>query len=75
MNAPQATGKILRWVDGDTVWIATRLRVTKAAPELNTPQGRAAKDAMTRRLPKGREIRFTVRWVDSYGRIVADMPG
>jgi len=73
MNAPPATGKVLRWVDGDTVWIATRLRVTKAAPELTTAAGQAAKKAMAVRYPKGRELKFVVRWVDSYGRIVADL--
>jgi len=73
MNAPAATGKVLRWVDGDTVWIATRLRVTKAAPELSTAAGRAAKSAMAARYPKGRELTYTVRWVDSYGRVVADL--
>lgn len=73
MNAPAATGKVLRWVDGDTVWIATRLRVTKAAPEMTSAAGRAAKKAMAVRYPKGRELTYTVRWVDSYGRIVADL--
>jgi len=73
VNAPAATGKVLRWVDGDTVWIATRLRVTKAAPEMTTAAGRAAKAASSKRWPKGRDLTYTVRWVDSYGRIVADL--
>lgn len=73
MNAPAATGTVIRWVDGDTVWVATRLRVTKAAPELSTPQGQAAKKAMANRHPKRSTLTFVVRWVDTYGRIVADL--
>jgi len=73
VKAPEATGKVLRWVDGDTVWIATRLRITKAAAELRTAEGQAAKARMAKQYPKGRELRYTVRWVDSYGRVVADL--
>jgi len=75
MKAPAATGRVLRWVDGDTVWIATRLRITRSAPELSTAAGRAAKEAAQRSWPKAKPITFTVRWVDAHGRIVADLHG
>jgi len=73
MNAPAATGTVIRWVDGDTVWVATRLRLTKSAAELVTSQGRAAHARMQDRYPARKEVRFVVRWVDSYGRIVAEL--
>jgi endonuclease YncB( thermonuclease family) len=73
MTAPAATGRIIRVVDGDTVWVATRLRLTRNAPELNSPEGRTARATLEKAYPRGRDVRFTVRWVDAYGRIVAEL--
>jgi endonuclease YncB( thermonuclease family) len=55
------------------MWVTTRLRLVKSAPELSKPEGRAAKTEATKRWPRGKHIRFSVRWVDDYGRIVADI--
>ena len=71
-------GRLLRITDGDTVRVQlasgpinVRLHAIDA-PELRQPGGRAARDALARRLPVGRELQLDVTdQSDGYGRMVA----
>ena len=73
-----ASGRIIRVIDGDTVEIATlcrryriRLKGVDAA-ELRSNAGRRARDWATERLT-GRPITWQARGVDGYGRFVGNV--
>jgi micrococcal nuclease len=81
---PGWTGRVVRLIDGDTIWVDTGGRVEKVryigidAPEVRHPTrgeepgGRAATDA-NRRLVAGRQVRLEpdVQVRDRYGRLLA----
>lgn len=75
---------VMRVIDGDTVrltldlgWHTFRVencRIARInAPELNTPEGKAAKAYAEERLPAGTAVTFVSRELDKYGRPLGDV--
>jgi micrococcal nuclease len=75
---------VLRIVDGDTVQLdldlGWRIRMTANcrvfginAPEMATPQGRAARSYAEGLLPLGAEVEFHSQRLDKYGRPLGDI--
>ena len=76
--------KILRVVDGDTVWLAFRLGPRQwlkekvrlrglDAPELITPEGKAAKRFVDALLPPGTRVTVCTTKPDKYDRYLSDI--
>lgn len=64
-------GKVVRVIDGDTLWVRIRVRSQSSAPPANTPQGQAATRSMRRKWRPGQRIDLDPRAADIYGRLVA----
>jgi len=69
----RALAKIMRVVDGDTIWLRVRVRLATSAPELGTPAGDAAAEALARQHPPGQDVALNIHSVDKYGRMVVDL--
>jgi endonuclease YncB( thermonuclease family) len=63
-------GRILRVIDGDTVWIRVRVRTLQSAPPLSTAPGVDAQRRLKHRLPRGAHVTIASHMVDRYGRVV-----
>jgi endonuclease YncB( thermonuclease family) len=68
-------GRVLRVVDGDTVWLRVRVRLaSRSAPGIATHEGSIAAEALRRELPPGSEVQVIgMKGIDRYGRIVGDL--
>lgn len=77
-------GEVLKVVDGDTlwvrvalpagVWVKQKLRLRDLdAPELSTPEGRAAKRFTEGLLARGQALTFCTTKPDKYDRYLADV--
>lgn len=75
---------VVRVIDADTIvldldlgWHITRrdsVRIIGVnAPELSTPEGRAAKNWAVAELPEGTEVLFISQELDKYGRPLGDI--
>lgn len=83
MGNTEFRGRIIRWIDGDTVLVDCRildcthhLRVRLArcdAPPIDTPEGLRALSAMQRAAPPGTECVVHAVDRDRYQRIVASV--
>lgn len=67
----KATGKVVRVIDGDTMWVRVRIRTRASAEPATTAAGAAQTAELKKRFPKGTTVNFDTRLVDSYGRILA----
>jgi len=65
--------KIVRVVDGDTMWVRMRIRLHTNAPELRDAGGQEALDRLKRRFPPGKDVALRIHSTDIYGRIVAEV--
>lgn len=84
-NVMKFEGKIIRWVDGDTVDVMVdlgfrmfsqqrfRLRGVNA-PETGKPGSDEALAVVNRMCPAGSSLSVTCRGHDPYGRWIADIP-
>jgi endonuclease YncB( thermonuclease family) len=66
---------VVRVIDGDTISIRTSLRLRGSAPELGTPEGTAAAQALGRKYRRGAKITVDILTIDSYGRILGTITG
>ena len=65
--------RVIRALDGDTLWIRLRVRLRKNQPELGTPAGERAFDRTQRRFPPGKRLLLRLGVADAYGRLVTDL--
>lgn len=69
----RARGKVIRAIDGDTLWVRVRVRLRKSAPPATTQPGREAEQATARRWPEGADVTFDPHIIDDYGRFVSTL--
>jgi micrococcal nuclease len=77
--------KVVRVVDGDTVhldidlgfftWIMNRSTRIAAinSPEMNTPEGKLARDFAVKLLPVGTQVQLRSHSLDKYGRVLGSI--
>lgn len=66
-----AKGVVLRVIDGDTVLLAVRCRLSGVrAPELGTSAGAGAKATLEAAWPERSSMRFRAVAVDDYNRLI-----
>lgn len=61
--------KVVRVVDGDTVWVRVRVRLTKSAPDVGIDAVHATAE-LQKQLPFGTAVQIIMQAIDKYGRIV-----
>jgi len=62
-----------RVIDGDTIWVRMRVRLPQDAPERSESGGTEATTRLKKKWMKGKRIQLSMRAVDDYGRVVADI--
>lgn len=73
-SGEQFNGKVVRVVDGDSLYVNTRKKQVRLwavdAPETDE-KGYGEAKAMLKKMAMGRKIRCTIKDIDKYGRTVA----
>jgi endonuclease YncB( thermonuclease family) len=65
--------KVLRVVDGDTVWVRLRVRLPASSPELRDVGGVEAAQRLQKTWRSGRDAEMVIHAVDSFGRVIGEL--
>jgi len=71
VNRPRA--KVVRAIDGDTLWLRVRVRLRTSSPGASAKGGPEATARTAARYQEGADVTFDPRIVDSYGRFISTL--